>query len=477
MMSFQRTFVVGIGRPAAWLVLGVAGFWCLAAAAVEPPTLQSPRICEQGPWCRDLVMGPKVNAAGRNLRESRFLKIDLRGANFDDADLTGVEFSQCDLQGATFRRARLEKTCFTKMAPLPADVDMTDAVINGMYSLWTSTSLLSYEQFVSTDSYKRKNLVGVTIHGGNRRPDELTNIYDFSNANLRGARLIGEFRGYDFTNARISNLRAEGLRIYASQLASTRDFQEKWVLGLDFSSSIDLRGKLDMTGMKWENVDFGQDPIDATFDNVQLVACRLHRGVSPEQLRATSNYRGGDLSGLKFNRWNFDGYDLTGFDLSGAEFHDCSWKGTNVTDTVISGVRFENRGQSVGWNNEQFHSTWNYQRDRLIGLRFDGKNAVSWDFSGKSLRDIRFSGEFADLNFERSTLTNVWIDGEAKRWNLRGATVDGLSFGYEAVFIADFQGAKLRRADFRELMGGVGTMLDGAESVEGPGLGGKAKQP
>jgi uncharacterized protein YjbI with pentapeptide repeats len=408
-------------------------------------------------------MGPKVDARGRNLRESRFIGIDLSGARFDDADLTGVGFVECKLDGASFRGARLENTVFENMAPLPTDVDFSDAVINGMNSRWTHTGPLSYEQFVSTYSYKRKLLQGVHIYCGGALPGRPQHAYDFKQASLIGAVVYGDSGKCDFTGAFIRDMRGRDLRIEAVQLAATADFQSKTLSGLDFSGAFALRGKLDLTGMKLERVQFGREKFDANFDGVRLVACTLGEGLTHEQLRATSNFRGGDLSGLTFRRWNFDGYDLAGFDLSDCVFDDCSWRGTDVTDAVITGSWFSNPQQNVGWSNEQLQSTWSYRRDRLDGLRFTGKNGAGpWDFSGKSLRNAAFSGSFTDLNFAGSTLMNVVFDGTAKGVNLRRATIDGLSFGSEAVFEADFRGAKLRRADFRELMFGVGKMLDGA---------------
>ena len=53
----------------------------------------------------DLVVGPRMNAAGRDLRGCKFFTQDLRGANFDGCNLYGCHIVDCLLRGASFRNA------------------------------------------------------------------------------------------------------------------------------------------------------------------------------------------------------------------------------------------------------------------------------------------------------------------------------------------------------------------------------------
>ena len=66
----------------------------LLSADVQADTEQA-RV-KLGPWVEQLEVGPKMNAAGKRLRDSEFVGQDLNRAVFDGCDLDGVRFCQCD---------------------------------------------------------------------------------------------------------------------------------------------------------------------------------------------------------------------------------------------------------------------------------------------------------------------------------------------------------------------------------------------
>ena len=89
----------------------VSAFAVALAAALSPSRAHSddeyvvtPSVT-LGPERHDLKVGPKMDAAGRDLHGSEFVGQDLTGARFDGCALTNVVFTDCDLSHASFRGA------------------------------------------------------------------------------------------------------------------------------------------------------------------------------------------------------------------------------------------------------------------------------------------------------------------------------------------------------------------------------------
>ena len=208
--------------PAAMIV----GALMLMPARASHGDTETPRV-RLGRWAGKLEVGPGMNAAGRHLRDSAFVGQNLRGAVFDGCDLYGVRFYQSDLSRASFRGAHMTGMI---LGDCKLDgADFTDAVINGILSDGSQPDLpLSAEQFMSTRSYKRKDLSNCVIWGfeGGKHAKRK---YDFRGANLRQATIVGgDFTESDFTNAQITAMTFKECTVAFDQLASTTTFRSRW---------------------------------------------------------------------------------------------------------------------------------------------------------------------------------------------------------------------------------------------------------
>jgi hypothetical protein len=89
----------------------------LAAVSLSLPAVRSQADTPDpsvtlGPRASDLKVGPRMNAAGRDLRGCKFVGKDLTGAVFDRACLRGVQFWDCGLARASFKGADLSNAGF-----------------------------------------------------------------------------------------------------------------------------------------------------------------------------------------------------------------------------------------------------------------------------------------------------------------------------------------------------------------------------
>ena len=92
-----------------WIAVTLPLLLVLLSADVQADTEQA-RV-KLGPWVDQLEVGPKMNAAGKRLRDSEFVGQDLNRAVFDGCDLDGVRIHDCNLSNASFKGARLTVTC------------------------------------------------------------------------------------------------------------------------------------------------------------------------------------------------------------------------------------------------------------------------------------------------------------------------------------------------------------------------------
>ena len=127
-----------------WIAVTLPVLLVLLSADVQADTEQF-RV-KLGPWVDQLEVGPKMNAAGKRLRDSECVGQDLNRAVFDGCDLDGVRFCQCDLSNASFKNARLTGTHLDECSI--RDADFTNASVNGILgiSLYSAGWNLSEKQ-------------------------------------------------------------------------------------------------------------------------------------------------------------------------------------------------------------------------------------------------------------------------------------------------------------------------------------------
>jgi uncharacterized protein YjbI with pentapeptide repeats len=335
-----------------------------------------PRIV-LGPAAKDLVVGPSMNATGRDLRNSEFVGQDLRGAVFDDCDLYNVQIFQCDLSGASFCRSVFRGAkvgeCQLKGAVF------TDAVVNanGLSERnFAYTLELSPEQLMTTRSYKSKDLRQSVICGlviGSMTPPTL----DFRGANLGQALLKnGDFSKSDFSGARIYQTTFRNCTLTSSQLASTADFARGRLsvqIQARGKNRAGLTGRCDFSEINLRGSTLGAVGPDADFTDTVINDCTISRGLTKTQLYSTKSYKQGNLTNTTWSWIDFSGCNLARLNLTGAEFGQCDFTDASLEDAVISDVNFI-AVSSVPWGCkgltvEQIKSTWNYKHGRMEGIR------------------------------------------------------------------------------------------------------------
>jgi uncharacterized protein YjbI with pentapeptide repeats len=356
--------------------------------AQVPDDEDNPPSVTLGRWVKDLKVGPKMNATGRNMRGSKFVSQDLRGAMFAGSELSDVCFHNCDLSNASFKDAVFVDTYFHTC--ILTDTDFDDATIHGRHSaaigLRTTGMHLSDKQLQSTRSYRIKNLNGCTIAGGGWDRSKPHVKFDFRDAQLLNAYLMeGDFGECDFTDARIVGLSLMGARITFDQLASTLSY--KWCIrkenpmplklslwnGIPFAvpapySAID--GKVSFRGMDLTGIAIRDEPLpDADFTDTTITEGNFSGGITQAQLCVTKNYRKGNLSRIGFGNIDLSKCNLSRQNLTEARFGDCVFTGANFEDAVITDTDFICLGSgNTGLTVEQIKSTWNYKNDRMAGV-------------------------------------------------------------------------------------------------------------
>ena len=347
--------------------------WCLpgpvsVALQSARADTRSPHVV-LGPGVKDLVVGPGMNAAGRDLRGSEFVTQDLTGANFDGCNFYGVLMDGCTLIGASFRGAILAGGKLD-VAIDDHNVDVTDATINGVIGLYGVYGLrLSPLQLMSTRSYRTKDLRQCHIYAPRVQGEPVR--FDFRGADLRETRFYGDFSETDFTDALIDGAYFGNDMISFEKIASTRDFRSRRLrVRLSSRSGITAAsspGEWDFSRINLAGSDLSFNPSDVNFTDATIRNCTIRHGLTREQLYSTRSYQQGDLAGLQLWSIDLSGWDLSGMNLTGTRFTQCTFAGTNLEDAVITGAQFSS---SHGLTLDQIQSTWNYKQGRMEGIEF-----------------------------------------------------------------------------------------------------------
>lgn len=357
MTAISKSTRVFVAALLAWSLLA---FFMAGSANADTP---EPRL-KLGPWAGVLKVGPRMMAAGKNLRGSEFVTQDLSCASFDGSDLHGVLFWSCLLYGTSFKGAHLSDAVIDESGIQGAD--FTDAVITGLHG----DVRLSPRQLQSTHSYRMKDLHGcLAISAFDEKAQDVKPAYDFRGAHLEGARLsYGDFSACDFTDARIERIELYSCKLTVKQLASTKDFKDRklrhMVLRGTFDGEPDFSG-FDLTGTRFA---MGRDQ-HARLRDAVIRDCAFTPMLRKEGLYSTKSYQQGDLCGIAFEHIDMSGWDFSHQNLTGCRFWGCNLAGARFDDALITGVYIATPGSrdASGLKPEQVKSTWNYKHGHMAG--------------------------------------------------------------------------------------------------------------
>lgn len=343
-----------------------------------------------GPGAKDLVVGPGMDAAGRDLRGCEFVTQDLTGAVFDRCNLYGVRIDGCILKGASFRGAVFLGA--NVEIGLDDGVDFTDATINGN---WRSSAegfdfygaVLSPRQLMSTWSYNNKELRQCQIRGSDAKGAAVG--LDFRGADLRQTTFWGDLSKCDFTNARIDGAYFGNAAITFEQLASTWDFQHgslrvRLAAGTTETTGVSRRWDFSRIGLRGSDLSILSP--DAVFADARIDGCTMRMGFTRTQLCATASYKEGSLAGLRLMGTDLSGCDLSGINLTGCVFSHCTFAGVDFNDAVITDARFvtdRRVGETDRLTVEQLKSTWNYKHGRMRGIHLPDHLSAALAKDGK----------------------------------------------------------------------------------------------
>ncbi|MEA1950808.1 MAG: pentapeptide repeat-containing protein [Planctomycetota bacterium] len=358
-------------------------------ADVEPPRVVL------GPEVKDLIVGPGMNAAGRDLRGCEFVTQDLTGAIFDGCNLYGVRIDGCILKRASFR-GTIFQGANVEVSPDDKGADFTNATISGV---WRSSAEgfdfyglgLSPHQLMSTWSYKNKDLHQCRIRCSNGSGEAVS--LDFRGADLREATIQGDCSKCDFTDARIFGARFAGSSITFDQLASTFDFKRRRLrvrLIISKKTAARSSGKWDFSRINLKGSHLYYPPPDADFTDARIKGCTIRNGLTKRQLYSTASYKQGNLTGLRLISSDLSGCALSGMNLTGCRFSHCKFADTNFENAVITDAWFggdEERAKPDRLTLDQIKSTWNYKHDRMEGITLPKDIAAALDKERKTKAD------------------------------------------------------------------------------------------
>jgi hypothetical protein len=161
----KRSVTLGIVGPQ---ILFTMAMCCVVAIAADPPLDFSGQDLPGRNFRRHRL--EKANFEEANLREALFEEAVVTGGNFQGADLSGANFSKADLTGADFRGARIATAILDRAILNGANLEKADLSrdVDGL-------------MHVKLRKANLRNLKAIS---------KVVNV-DFSEADLRGANLVG----------------------------------------------------------------------------------------------------------------------------------------------------------------------------------------------------------------------------------------------------------------------------------------------
>jgi uncharacterized protein YjbI with pentapeptide repeats len=390
-----------------------------------------------------------------DLSNTRFSDISLAGWDFSHQNLTGAYLAGTDLTNASFNGANLSHAMFYPTpggwTPDLSHADFSGATIN--YANFRETTGLTQAQLVSTKSYQRRDLTGISLArlnmsqwnlSGQNLTDTWFEMSDLTGADLTGATIQDAFFYF-----------CTGFNVH--QLYSTASYQhynlsEVSLEGMDLTGS-DLekqnltRSDLGYTTLRGANLisanlghaylnDTVLTNADMTNANIGYANFDNAAGFTEAQLASTRSYKLHNLQGLGLEGMDLSSWNFTGQNLTGTTFAQSALQSTDFTAATIKNCEFYN---TTGMTEHQLDSTNSYLRHDLSGIMIVGVDMTGWNFKKQNLTKASFgSGALDGADFTSANLSHA-IFAQA---DLQHADFTGANLTY-----ADFSQADLRGSD------------------------------
>ena len=246
------------------------------------------------------------NLTGADLRYTQFFRCNFSNANLTNVAITDSgSFRECNFSGA-----KLQNIDISEVDDSPAfiDCDFTGATLTRVPSFdqWTFKDCVLKNVRLADVRVPSYSSLDVNATANVKKYKEFEGFsFDDAPKNLSGfvltrTEFLTDVGGVDFTNARLTSVRAPGLS--GRQLAQTVNFREKRYEGLalnaanfekyDFSDAV-------LTDCRFEKIDFA----NANFTDAVLLDCSFSavEGLTFEQLKSTWNWKSGRLDLISFD--------------------------------------------------------------------------------------------------------------------------------------------------------------------------------
>jgi uncharacterized protein YjbI with pentapeptide repeats len=288
-----------------------------------------------------------VTFAGRNLARASFDQSSLKNVNFSQADLTHADLSSTDLTGADLTGANINGARFYRSSISVAQLQSTATYANG------DLSSVNFESaHLAGADFSGKNLTDMVftsadLHGANFANANLTNAIlagaSLANVNLTGANVQGASFGHGISQAQfystdtyqhgsLAGIGLSGLEMQAW------NFEGKNLQNANLSTD-DLAGA-NFRGANLRNANFAYSSVPgADFSGADIRGAYFFASdaISAAQLYTTSSYQAKDLSGTRFNDYDFKGWNFASQNLTNTAFGNV-FGGTDFTGADFSGA-------------------------------------------------------------------------------------------------------------------------------------------
>lgn len=243
---------------------------------------------------------------GADLRYTQFFRCNFSNANLTNVAITDSgSFRECNFSGAKLQNIDISEV---DDSPAFVDCDFTGATLTRVPSFdqWTFKDCVLKNVRLADVRVPRYSSLDVNATANVKKYKEFEGFsFDDAPKNLSGfvltrTEFLTDVGGVDFTNARLTSVRAPGLS--GRQLAQTVNFREKRYEGLalnaanfekyDFSDAV-------LTDCRFEKIDFA----NANFTDAVLLDCSFSavEGLTLEQLKSTWNWKSGRLDLISFD--------------------------------------------------------------------------------------------------------------------------------------------------------------------------------
>jgi uncharacterized protein YjbI with pentapeptide repeats len=320
-----------------------------------------------------------VQVGGKDLSGWNLRDVDLSFANLGNANLTNASLSGATLKGTYFLGADLENTDFSS-----ADIRGADLTYVTRSTGFTESHLHS------TRSYVERDLSNVNFSS-----NDLSN-WSFANQSLGGASFRNStLSSTDFSGALIPNVDLSRSNITLEQLRSTRSYQERNLLGIDWTL-IDL--------IDWEFHD--QNLANSVFGYTPWDCCDL-----PPRIRNV-DFSGASLSNVWFQQFDGSVADWQTVDFSGANLSSADLRSLEL----LRVAKFDGSTVYNQWT--MFPERFDPVEEGLTFVRtptgdFDGDGLLTTQDVDSLL--VNVGVEFANIRYDLNIDTRV-DQTDVRRW-------------------------------------------------------------